>query len=456
MRKKNTVILIVVAAALAGYYYLVEQPRHREALRRTALEGDLADFAMSEAAEVTITRPDVALQFIRDRDGSSWLMERPVRDRAEDGSVNRLLGVLSEGEIERDLGRQRDLSSFGLEQPAATITVVTTRGDTVVNLDVGNFTVEKYHAYAKRRGAGADGGILLIPTGVRRYALGEPFTYRSSRLTDFELTSVREFVVSQAGSTMTWQRGGDGEWSTVVNGSEIRGRKSYVEEVIRRMRALRAAEFVPEAEVAAVRPFDASPRSLAVTLEHGEERRVRIGRRLEGRVYAGSRLRDDAEERVVLTDTTVLDLFAQSVFDLRDRRLLKFDPQKLGKLELQSAEVSVTLVRPGKEWGFPNPAAGAPDQRLVRRALDALAELKYDGVLDEAPADAASYGLSNAEIRLTLYDESGERIDRLLCARKEDAEGGYVVTSDYSGVVAVVAGGDLEAAMAIFKDLRQP
>jgi hypothetical protein len=92
----------------------------------------------------------------------------------------------------------------------------------------------------------------------------------------------------------------------------------------------------------------------------------------------------------------------------------------------------------------------------VRRAIDAISDLQYDSVLDEAPADAASYGLSNAEIRLTIYDESGERLDRLLCTRIEGAPGGYVVTSDYSGVAAVVSEGKLDAAIGIFEDLPKP
>jgi hypothetical protein len=455
MQLRNTIILIVVAAALGGYFFLVEQPRQRDARRRAALEVDLADFSIAEATDVTVKRPDATLEFVRARDGQAWLMKRPVSDRAEDGAVNRLLGVIAEGEIERDLGPQRDLAPFGLTEPAAAITVLTARGDTVVALDVGDFTVEKYHAYARRRGTGADAGVLLVPAGLRRYSLGEPFTFRSDKLTEFELSNVRRFIVSVADSVMAWQRDSDGQWTTVVAGSDVRGRKRHIDEMVRRLRALRVAEFVPAAETTAVRPFDAPPRYIAVTLDGGDEQRVRIGRRLETRVYAGSRLVDDAGERVVLTDTTVLDLFAQSVSDLRDRRLLKFDRAQLGRLELESAEVTITLVKPGKEWGYPNPAAGSPDPQLVGRAIDAISDLEFGRVLDEA-ADGKSYGLSNAEIRLTLYDESGERIDRLLCTRSELAPGGYVVTSDYSGVAAVIDGDDLDAAVDAFRNLRQP
>jgi hypothetical protein len=452
MRTRNTVILIAIAAALAGYYFLIERPRQLEDERRKAAQTDLANFDASRAAQVTVVRPDAKLKFSRTAEGGGWLMELPVADRAEDGMVNRLLGILSEGEIERDLGPQTDLSPFGLDDPAAAITVVMFDGDTVVALDVGNLTLEKYHAYARRRIAGA--GILMVPTGVRRYSQGEPFTFRSDRVIDFDLTAVSEFTVSWPDSAMTWRRDEDGQWSTAVDGKIIRGLKTVLDEMVRRIHSIRSKEFVPKAEVEVVLPFNAPPRSVSVTDDDGSHA-VRLGRRLETRVYAGSHPYDGAAERIVLTDTTVLDLFAQSVFDLRDRRLLRFDPTRLGKLVFEAPEVHITLVRPGKEWGFPNPSAQPPAPQQIRRVISALAELEFGRVLDEAPAQG-SYGLSNAPVRLTIYARDGSMIDRLLCTGGRDNSGHYVVTSNYSGVAAELPGEDLETIIFGFKGLRQP
>jgi hypothetical protein len=456
MRLRNTLILIVVAAALAGYFFLFEQPRRNESMRRQAAQTDLADFHIDEAVGVTIERPDVTLEFARSVAGGPWTMRRPVLDRAEDGAVNRLLGALAEGEVARDLGPQRDVAPFGLEPPCVTIIVVTARGDTAVDLDVGDLTLEKYHAYARRRGAGAGAGILLIPTGVRRYALGEPFTYRNPKLTDFRIDDVRSLAVSWPESTVTWRRNGEGGWSTVVDGDTIRGRRRLVDEMVRRVWGLRALEFVPVAELSVVQPFEAPPRSISVALDGGGEQRVRIGRRLESRVYAGSDVFPPAGERVVLTDTTVLDIFAQSVSDLRDRRLLRFDAAQLGRVALEAPDVSVTLVRPGSEWGYLNPAAGTPDPQRVKAAIDAIADLEFGRVLSESASDTASYGLSNPEIRLTIYDKNGGRVDRLLCERRKGSGGAFVATSGYAGVTAELSGDDLAAVIEKFKHLRQP
>ena len=40
--------------------------------------------------------------------------------------------------------------------------------------------------------------------------------------------------------------------------------------------------------------------------------------------------------------------------------------------------------------------------------------------------------------------------------RHDEVPDGFVVTSDYSGVAAVLAQDDLDAVVDIFKDLRQP
>jgi hypothetical protein len=448
MRIRNTVILIVVAALLAGYFFLIEQPRHRRAQIKASNANDLAELDIEDAAFLSIRRSDVELSFIRR--GRGWIMTSPISDVAEDGSVNRLLGVIANGEITRDLGPQEDLKPFGLDPPEAIVTVANADGDTVVSIEAGELTVDKYNAYARDRMGSRPDHVLLVPTGVRRYALTEPSDFRSKRLAIFQISSVTSFTLRWPDRTMTWRRAGDG-WSTEADGREIRGRKRYVEAILRRLRGVRALEFVPEAELSNVQPFDAPPRSISVTTDDGKEATVTVGRILEGRVYAGSRLADEVQHRVVLTDTTLLQIFDSTVDDLRDRRLLRFDRARLGKITLESPDVNATLVRPGNEWGFPNPAAGRIDQTSVTKVLDAIANLEYARVIDEV-----SKPLSNPDLRLTIFDEDGERIDQLSGKASESTPSVYIVTSEFSRVVAEIPASELDEIKSRFENLRKP
>ena len=97
MRLRNTLILAIVAVVLAGYFFLVEQPRHRKSQERMKSSSDLASFDPRNAAFLSIERPDVVLHFVR-RDGR-WYLASPLSDRADDGSVNRLIVLAADAEI---------------------------------------------------------------------------------------------------------------------------------------------------------------------------------------------------------------------------------------------------------------------------------------------------------------------------------------------------------------------
>jgi hypothetical protein len=453
MRLKGTIILIAVAAVLIGYYFLVEQPRHRRSQEQALDRADLAAFEIADAAAVRIERPDEHLEFRRAADG--WRMIAPLSDHAADGSVNRLVGVLADGEIARHLGPQEDLSPFGLEEPAAIITVVTSAGDTAVYLEVGNLTVDTYYAYA--RFPRKEDDVILVPTGVRRYALAEVSEFRSRRLVDFKAQSVESCTFRWLDRSTTWRRSAEGSWSTEKDGREIRGRKEYIEGVLRRLRGLRAREFVPAAEVPQVKPFEgALTRSVTVGLQGGFEQTVTAGRRLGSRIYARSRLSDDVDERVVLTDTTIVYLLELSLTDLRDRRLLIVDRDQVGKIALESVDFRGTLVRPEKEWVLPNPSLGRVIQHEVWSLISVIEALEYIRVVDEDTTRIGLYGLSNPDLSLTIYDKAGTPIDRLICKRSKSNPAIYVATSNYAGVLGGVAEHVLDAVVGRFENLRQP
>jgi hypothetical protein len=451
MRMRNTVILVVIAALLAAWFFFVEQPRQKNSQKLTDAGTDLADFDVDEAVTVSIERPDVTLAFARTGQGR-WRMTSPAGDRAADGAVNRLLGVLSDGEIHRDLGGQEDAAPFGLAPPAAIITVVTAGQDTVVSLEVGNFTVEKYNVYARRRG---DSSILLIPTGVRRYSMGDPSTFRNRKLTEFEIASVSNFTVMWPESSVTWRRDENKSWITETAGETIQGRTRRVEAMLRRIRGLRADEFVPLAEIPVVQPLQRERHSVSVVLNDGSRQDLAVGRRLESRVYAGSRFGEETDYRIVLTDTTVLDVFRQTLSELRDRRLVDFKGIRLGKIVLESPAFNLTLVRPGGEWGYLNPALGPVDQPLVGFALTALTNLEFTDVLEPDMTNIDAFGLSNGEIRITLFDEAGVEVVRLTAARAADAPGGgYAATSRHTNLITSVDGATLEELIGRFEELR--
>ncbi len=279
MRLRNTLILASAALLLAAYYFVVEQPRQRRADKQESRRTSITDFRIHDVGHVVIHRSDVTMEFTKA--GNSWMMTAPLIDHAENGAINQLLGILADGEIHRDLGLQEDLSAYGLDVPAATIAVVLSSGDTITTIAVGNLTLDSYYAYARPLN---ENRVLLVPTGIRRYALAEFAEFRNKRLVYFGLPTVTSFALHWPGRTMAWQRQDNETWVTSHDGNTIVGRTRYVEAVLRYLQGMRVSEFVPDNQLPEVRPFDTPARAITVNLIDGTTQTVNIGRRLESRL----------------------------------------------------------------------------------------------------------------------------------------------------------------------------
>ena len=435
----------MIAGSLLLYFLAVQEPRHRRALDQAESRSDLVSFHPDSVATVRIIRPDVSLEFARDTNG--WRMIAPFSERADVAAVNRVVYSISDAEIARDIGAQADLAPFGLQNPSAVVSLFSSAADTIVALQVGGLTVDRGQAYAMKPPAPQ---VLLIPAGLRQGALQPLSAYRDKRIIAFELEDVaRLSVAAGGGSSTTWVRQRDGEWTTRSDGAEIRGDAQMVESLLRRLRGLRAHRFLEPGEADSLRPLEHRCREVTVTTASGIERALRAGVEMEDGVVAQL----VGEARIAVTDTTLLAVFRATVAELRDRRLLVFDPSGARRVSIETPQLQMTLVRPGDEWGFPNPAMGRIDQTEVRELLTAIGRLRYSQVVAET-GDPASYGLSKPEIALTISNGDGASIDRLVCARRGEDRTHYLANSRHAGVVAEVEAGAMDDVVARFQRLR--
>jgi len=373
-------------------------------------------------------------------------MIAPFSERADVAAVNRVVHSISDAEIARDIGAQADLVPFGLQDPSAVVSLFFSAGDTIVALRVGGLTVDRGQAYAMKPPAPQ---VLLIPAGLRQSALQPLSAYRDKRIIAFALEDVARLSIAAGGGSTTWVRQRDGEWTTRSDGAEIRGDAQMVESLLRRLRGLRAHRFLEPGEADSLRPIEHRGREVKVTTASGIERVLRAGVEMEDGVVAQL----VGEARVAVTDTTLLAVFRATVAELRDRRLLVFDPSETRRVSIETPQLQMTLVRPGDEWGFPNPAMGRIDQTEVRELLTAIGRLRYSQVVAET-GDPASYGLSKPEIALTVSDGDGVSIDRLICARRGEDRTHYLANSHHAGVVAEVGAGAMDDVVARFQRLR--
>ncbi|MGC8668389.1 MAG: DUF4340 domain-containing protein [Chthonomonadales bacterium] len=121
--------------------------------------------------------------------------------------------------------------------------------------------------------------------------------------------------------------------------------------------------------------------------------------------------------RVVLADRKLSDDAKLSLYDLRDKDAVSFDPAQVTSLRLRAGGRLVRLIRSGaagSEWRVAQGTDGrgvVADRGLVERTLDLVSDVRAERFASEDQADLRRYGLRPAVAEVTF--EFGNRRDTI-------------------------------------------
>lgn len=433
MRHRSTLILLAVAVLAAAYFFLVEQPRHKREIERAESDNPITGAFPDAVDRIEIARQDVEINF--DRNEGSWRMLTPVVDKAEDSSVNILLYSIAQAEFESRIEvNPVDLADFGLDPAAADITIEGKReGEGArVRVQVGDFSLTKSHCYVRFDGSD---GVFLAPAGIRRYATRPLFEFRDKRITEAPVGELRRILVAAKDRSMDWRKNESRKWFTVHHGDSIRGDSASVEGILRELRGLRAKNLLTENRGAAGDVFTATQGTVSMWFDGDTPPFViEFGEKKNGRCYVSN----SSDGRVALVDTTTLRIFRRTVADLRDKRLLDFDPGRATRVTLDTPDRSVTIIKKDSDWRFANPAFGIIDQARAGQLENRLRSLEFLDVVEERLDDANAHGFDKPAFEFIVFDDNGVAIDRMKIGNRTDQDKLVYVTSLSTGALALV------------------
>jgi hypothetical protein len=134
----------------------------------------------------------------------------------------------------------------------------------------------------------------------------------------------------------------------------------------------------------------------------GKERRLAIGEKTAtgGDLYA----RRDNEPRVFLIPAYLDTTFDRKPFDLRDKSILKFDRDKVDRLELARDGQRVEAVKGGLDWLLTVPVKTRADYSAVEGLVTRLQSAQMKAVVAENPssADLEKWGLAKPGVTATV------------------------------------------------------
>ncbi len=448
MRLKNTLILLVIAAVFLIYFFSVEQPRHQEELREIERSTRITDLKRKNIFHVTIARDVDTLAF--DREGEGWRITVPVKDNANAAAVNTLVSSALEAKIERSL-RSEDIdeAAYGLGSPPdATLILQTTARDTSLTIHLGRHNITKSHFYAR---LDTSEEVLLLPAGLRRYALQELSDFRDKSLIGFDLDDVRSLTLSSPDHSLSWTKDSRDRWTAVLSGDTVVGGKDQIDAVLRRLRGIRVRRFLSDNPADYPIYFPERANTLSIWTRPDLTKHT---------VYFGAGRADtchawvEGNDRLVSISAAILSAFDKSYDDLRDRNAFHFDREALARIRLNTAVTTATIIKTGTEWAFTNPLFGSIDQNQISNLFRQMEILLYSEVLENRISRSSAGDLLAPSFQLTLYDRQDRIVDELSCSPHESDNSRHLATSRSSGLLGLIENESLQELKQAFDNLR--
>ncbi|MGE0866712.1 MAG: DUF4340 domain-containing protein [Vicinamibacterales bacterium] len=135
---------------------------------------------------------------------------------------------------------------------------------------------------------------------------------------------------------------------------------------------------------------------------------LKLGRKnpTQGEIYA----QKNGEKAVFLVSSFQETNFNRTPFDLRDKKILKFDREKADAVTLVRGGNTMTLTRNGSEWQVTAPVASRSDYSAVEGLLTRLSTSNMSKLLESEGNDLAKYGLDQPVMTITVGAGSAKTV----------------------------------------------
>lgn len=429
-------IAIAVMAALGGLYFLDQKaPAPRDPDSQPPVS-ELVGARSSDVTAVEVKR--ASAPFRLSRKGSDWRFEAPGPYLANPESVNNWLkGMLEDATVSRVVeGTAESTASYGLDKPEAEV-VLTLKNGSTKTLQLGKGfqapgqSGEPTVFYARE----ARGGLFLLSSiqadDLRKKKIDD---LRDRRLlTVAEDKHVKKVVLTRSAGTVSVERRGEDKWE-LTQPFKAPADSIDVNSLLSQLRTAEGDSFASN-DAADLAPYGLDQPQLTVEVTDNKGvHRLLLGKQTpDGKVHAARQ----GSREVLLIAKATFDGLDKKSSDLRDRRLITLDEDRIARVEIVNPSGKLSLRRVGDEWEFAD--ATDPKQKKAKKETvqQLLMDLRStaDRHVEETPGDLAKYGLDEPAIIANVSPSNGAT--QVLQIGKKTAGENYYARATGSAVFEV-------------------
>ncbi|MEY2518289.1 MAG: hypothetical protein QOF24_48 [Verrucomicrobiota bacterium] len=406
MKTKTTLLLLALVVAVAVYikYYESQGPNTVEAKRQA---GNVINFERDTLDGIMIQNGDDKIELRRQ--DLKWRIEAPFKDQADRGAIENLLADLDAWqkydaipakEIAKDKNK---LDEFGLSKAKLRLKLLGKNAPPEITF--GNDAALEGKMYVR---VGDGNEVVIAAQSVRNDIAKKPEEFRDRKLTDLATAQVTRALLKTAAGEMEMEKKAD-HWE-IVKPLRARGDDQKIADLLAQVTTAQIQQFVAE-DRGDLRPYGlAEPRG-SITLFSSDDK--------NGQVLQLGGIPEKEKDQVYVRFTTrnavytlpkkIEEILAVKPADLRDRHLVRIDPNMLDRITIDATGKGKTvLARKEESWTIASRNNQAANSAEVARLLDLLRNEQVTKFVEDVASDLPKYGLDKPQVQLTFSSFASE------------------------------------------------
>lgn len=417
MKGKQIIVAFIILVLLSVYLYFGEiKKRQKQETEKNKEETIYQDLKKDDVTEIVVKTQDE--KFICKKVGNDWMLEHPIKDHADDGTIGSILDRHSTAKANRII-KEATLADYGLDKPEVYIEFITK--DKTHTLNMSGYTPTGESAYAVKPGDTST--VYLVPKHMRLDCEKELKDFRYKGLLKFTDDKVTEIIVNLNEKDKKYKLRKEGEWWYIVSPVSKTAKNERVSTYLSYFKNTGIKNFI-DVKDAAKYGLSNPAEYIEVHLDK-DIKKIYFGKEDKSKDsrYAKSTDRNDLAEipAYIYNGISKLD-------EITNKQVFLFMQDKVEKISVKYGDKSIVAKKRkddkgGEKWDyieFKNISDKKKSSIYIFGVASNLYWLEYKSIIDkfDQKKEAEEYGTIPGHAEIKLYGKNDELFGTLILGNK--------------------------------------
>ena len=347
-------------------------------------------------------------------DKGDWQIISPIRTKADGGRFRRLLYGLSNSRIGAFVEEDpKDLKKYGLDSSDKEITFFTDKKHPVKSLLIGNRARDGF--YTKWRDE--KNVFFISKNSLRDYPKTE-FDLRDKTIMDFNKEKIVKVELKYPHDRIMVVSDKKNVWN-IIKPKEVSADEFEISDLLWAILDMEAKKFISEVSTDS-KTYNLDKPLVEINLwEKGKKKPLRLVISKRGNGKKELFAKTSARETIYQVSPDILKDIIKTTFNLRDKTILTFKNEEVGKLQLKYSDKTLVLKLVKGEWKTMKPEETKLNKAEVISFLWDIKLLKFKEILsDGLKEDLSMYGFDKPEANIALWGNKEDKIGTIIIGKK--------------------------------------